>query len=113
MTMTVTGSKRTVDVGTAKLTSRSGASDANEGRRAGGEAFLANRPAARIAYFVYAGINFPQGLINRRETLTCPRDQRRDMLPFERDRGTLRVMLVVATGRALPRAGDDRGELPL
>jgi hypothetical protein len=45
--------------------------------------------------------------------LTGLRDERRNMLPFEGDRRALRVMLVVAPGRALTRAGDDRGELPL
>jgi hypothetical protein len=42
-----------------------------------------------------------------------PVQQRRDVLPFERDGGPLRVVLVVAAGRAVGRAGDDRGELPL
>ena len=39
--------------------------------------------------------------------------ERRDMLPLESDRRTLGVMLVVAAGRALARAGDDRCEVPL
>jgi hypothetical protein len=99
--------------GRARLTPRSGAADANEGRGAGGEALLANRPAAQIAYFVYAGINFPQGRVNRREMFTRLGGERRDMLPLESDRRALGVMLVVATGRALARAGDDRGEVPL
>ena len=39
--------------------------------------------------------------------------ERRDMLPLESDRRALGVMLVVAPGRALARAGDNRRELPL
>jgi hypothetical protein len=35
------------------------------------------------------------------------------MLALERDRGALGIMLVVAAGRAVGGAGDDRGELPL
>jgi hypothetical protein len=96
-----------------RLAPRPGAADANERRGADGETFLANRSAAPIAYFVYAGIDFPQGRVNGGEMLTRLRDERRNMLPFEGDRRTLRVMLVIAPGRALTRAGDDRGELPL
>lgn len=44
--------------------------------------------------------------------LTHLRDERGNMLPFVGDRGALRVMLVIAAGRALARAGDDRRELP-
>ena len=105
--------KQTVAVCGGKLTSPSGAPDANEGRRAGGETFLANRLAAHIANFVYARIDFRQGRVNRREMLTGLGGERRYVLPFESDRRALRVVLVVATGRALARAGDDRGELPL
>ena len=105
--------KRTVTVGRAKLTPFPGAADANEGGRAGGETFFANRPAACIAYFVYAGIDFPPGRVNRREVLARLRDQGRYVLPLEGDRRALRVMLVIAPGRALARAGDDSAELPL
>jgi hypothetical protein len=97
----------------AKLAPPLGTADANQRRGPGGEALLANRLAASIAYFVYAGIDFPQGRVNSAEMLTLPRDERRNVLPLEGDRGALRVMLVVAPGRALARAGDDRGELPL
>ena len=96
-----------------KLTPRSGAADAYEGRRAGGEPFLADRSSARIAYFVYAGINFRLGRVNRREMLAGLRDERRDVLPLESDRRAFRVVFVVAPGRTLARAGNDRGELPL
>jgi hypothetical protein len=41
------------------------------------------------------------------------RDECGNVLPFEGNRGALRIMLVVASGRALARAGDDCGELPL
>jgi hypothetical protein len=102
-----------VAVGRANLAPRSGAVDANEGRGAGGEAFRANRHTAHIAYFVCAGIDFPPGRVNRREMLPGLRGERRDMLPLESDRRALRVMLVVAPGRALAGAGDDRGELPV
>jgi hypothetical protein len=43
---------------------------------------------------------------------TCLIKQRRDVLPFVRNGGSFRVMLIVAPGRALARAGDDRAELP-
>jgi hypothetical protein len=94
------------------LTSPSGAADANEGRRAGREAFLANRLAAYVTYSVCARIDFPQRSVNRVEMSTRLRYERGHMLPLERHRSALRVMLVVAPGRALARAGDDRGELP-
>jgi hypothetical protein len=102
-----------VAVGRANLAPRSGAADANEGRGASDESFRANRLTAHIAYFVRAGIDFPQGRVNRRKMLPGLRGERRYMLPLESDRGALRVMLVVASGRALARAGDDRGELPV
>jgi hypothetical protein len=87
--------------------------DANERRGASSEAFLANRPAAYIAYFVYAGIEFPYCRVNRREMITNLPGERRDMLPLECHRRTLGVMLVVAPGGTLARAGDDRGEVAL
>ena len=99
--------------GRARLTPRSGAADANEGRGAGDEALLANRPAAQIAYFVYAGINFPQGRVNRREMFTRLGGEGCYVLPLEGDRRALRVVLVVTARRPLARAGDDRGEVPL
>jgi hypothetical protein len=105
--------KRTGAVGQVKLTPRPGAADANEGRRAGGETLPANPPAAHIAYFVYAGINFPQGRVNRREMPPGLRNESRYVLPFESDRRALRVMFVVPPGRTLARTGDNRGELPL
>jgi hypothetical protein len=40
-------------------------------------------------------------------------EQCREVLALERDRGAFGVMLVVAAGRAVGGAGDDRGELPL
>jgi hypothetical protein len=43
----------------------------------------------------------------------CLVEQRRDMLPFEGDRSALGIVLVIAAGRPLGGAGDDRGELPL
>jgi len=97
----------------AKLTSRSGAPNANEGRGAGGETFLADLATAHIAYFVYARIDFRQCRVNRREMLAGLGGERRYVLPLEGDRSALRVVLVVTTGRPLARAGDDRGELPL
>jgi hypothetical protein len=105
--------KQSTAAGRAKLTPRAGAAHANEGRGAGREALCANRPTAHIAYFVYAGIDFAQGRVNRREMLARLGGERRDMLPLESDGRALRVMLVVAPGRALARAGDDRGEVPV
>ena len=99
--------------GYAKLTSRSGAADANQGGRADYETFLPNRSAAHIAYFVYAGVKFPLGRVYLRKVLAGLHDERRHVLPLESERRALRVVLVVAAGRALARAGDDRGELPL
>lgn len=95
------------------ITSCPGAADANERRGAGGEAFLANRPAAYIAYFVYVGIDFPECRVNRRKMIMRLRGERRDVLPLECHRRAFGVMLVVAPGGALARAGDDRGELAL
>jgi hypothetical protein len=39
-------------------------------------------------------------------------EQCRHVLALERDGGALGVVLVVAAGRAVGRAGDDRAELP-
>ena len=97
----------------AKLAPPSGAANANEGRGAGGETFLADLAATGIAYFVYAGINFRQGRVNRREMLAGLGGERRYVLPLEGDRRALRVVLVVTARRPLARAGDDRGEVPL
>jgi hypothetical protein len=41
------------------------------------------------------------------------RYQRGHVLPLERHGRALRVMLVIAPGRALARTGDERGELAL
>lgn len=89
-----------------------GAADANQGGGPGGEAFGANWLAANVAYFVRAGIEFPQGCVNRRKMCACLIDERRNVLPFERDRGSLGVVLVVAPGRTLVRAGHNRREIP-
>jgi len=97
----------------AKLTPLAGAADANERRGPGGQALRANRVAAHIAYFVFARFDFAERGVNLPEMRACLRGERRDVLPLESDRGALGVMLVVAAGRALARAGDDRGELPL
>jgi hypothetical protein len=67
---------------------------------------------AYVAYFVRAGSDFPQCRVNFRQAGACLVDQRRDVLPLERDGGAFRVVLVVAPGRAVAGAGDDRAELP-
>src|SRR5579859_265575 len=87
--------------------------DADKGRGAGSEAFRANRPAAYIAYFVYAGIDFPQRGVDRRKMLARLRDQCRNVLPFEGERRALRVVLVVAPRGAVGGARDDRVEVTL
>jgi hypothetical protein len=102
-----------VTVRWAKLTSPGGAANANDGRGAGGETLLPDLPTADIAYFVYAGIDFLQCRVNRREMLAGLGGERRYVLPLEGDRRALRVMLVVTAGCPLARAGNDRGELPL
>lgn len=97
----------------AKLTSPRGAANANEGRGAGGETFLADLATAHIAYFVYAGIDFRYCRLNRGEMIAGLGGERSYVLPLEGDRRALWVVLVVTAGRPLARAGDDRGEVPL
>ena len=89
-----------------------GAADTGEGRWAGREALHANWTVAYVAYFVCAERDFPQCRVNFRQAGACLIASRRDVLPLERDGGTFGVMLVVAPGRALAHAGDDRAELP-
>jgi len=105
--------KQTVAVWWAKLASPSGAANANEGRGAGGETFLADLTATGIAYFVYAGIDFRQRRVNLREMVAGLGGEGRYVLPLEGDRRALRIVLVVTARRPLARAGDDRGEVPL
>ena len=87
--------------------------DTGEGGGTGGKALRANRAAAYVAYFVLTGIDFPQCRVNRRQVRARLVDQRRDVLPLERDGGAFRVMLVVAPGRAFAGAGDDRARTPV
>jgi hypothetical protein len=89
-----------------------GAADTGEGRWAGGEALHPNWTAAYVAYFVCAEGNFPQCRVNFRQAGACLIASRRDVLPLERDGGAFGVVLVVAPGCAVARAGHDRAEVP-
>jgi hypothetical protein len=90
-----------------------GAADAGKGRRTRYQALGANRASAHIANSVSARVELPQCRVNRLRVGARPVEQRHDVLPFERDGGALRVVLVVAPGGAVGGAGYDCGELTL
>lgn len=90
-----------------------GAAHADQRRRAGSEAFRANWIAANVTYSIPAGFDFSQRRVYRREMLAALIDERGNMLPLERYRCPLRVVLVIAAGRSFPGTGDDGVELPL
>lgn len=97
----------------ARLAPGSRAADTDQRRRTGEKAFRPNCLATNIAYFVYAGIDSRQCRIDRAKVLICLVEQRRHVLPLERDGRALRVVLVVTARRPVACAGHDRGEVAL
>jgi len=69
--------------------------------------------AAPVAAFIDASLDLAERGIDRGQLCTRPSQQRRDVLALEGHRGTLRIVLVVAAGRAVGGARGDRGEFAL